>query len=172
METSSSPNLGQHPSPSVMGSAGVWVRFRLGDLGGFRPPAHHPRAGVGCKNPFPGSIPLSQRNGRGPAGISAGTARTLPSDLPPASSLPPWQKPGLDLWEQGFLCSIHAQPGSWGKERQGVLPRAGSSDRDTGMCRGSAHPEHPRACRGFGSTIAMAGTCGTIKHPPVSLLCP
>lgn len=170
METSSSPNLGQHPSPSVMGSAGVWVRFRLGDLGGFRPPAHLPRAGVGCKNPFPGSIPLSQRNGRGPAGISTGTARTFPL----ISRLPPLSLPGKSLAlisgnKDSFVASMHSQGAG---ERQSVLPRAGSGDRDTGMCRGSAHPEHPRACRGFGSTIAMAGTCGTIKHPPVSLLCP
>lgn len=110
METSSSPNLGQHPSPSVMGSAGVWVRFRLGDLGGFRPPAHLPRAGAGCRNPFPGSIPLSQRNGRGPAGISAGTARTFPL----ISRLPRLSFPGKSLAlisgnKDSFVASMHSQ---------------------------------------------------------------
>lgn len=49
--------LGQDPSHSLSGwgAAGFW----------FRSPADHPRAEVGCKNPFPGRIPLREWNARG-----------------------------------------------------------------------------------------------------------
>lgn len=75
-----------------------------------------------------------------PVDISARKSMHIFSDLLLALSLPPLQKSAscrvvcLDLWEQGFLCSIHSQSGTWRKgERQTVLPNAEISNGDAGM---------------------------------------
>ena len=75
-----------------------------------------------------------------PADISARNSMHIFSDLLLALTLPPLQKSGscrvvcLDLWEQGFLCSIYSQSGSWRKgERRTVLPNAEISNGDAGM---------------------------------------
>lgn len=95
--------LGQDPSHSLSGwvVAGFW----------FRSPADHPRAEAGCKNPFPGHIPLSRPE---PVDVNARNSMCIFSHFLLALSLPPLQKSGscgvdcLDLWEQGFLCSIYS----------------------------------------------------------------